>query len=227
MKGPSYLVAVACIVSLFATPAYADCGFNKPARGKGVKTSLIRAHAPCSGGYTFPIPNTATSTAVPACTPPTPITDADADLCASNDCTFAASTYNFAADGKCTVTIAASTTDECGDAPDAPAECFALPAKVVCVGIRDNEDKPAHTKVFSLKVLARLTTDDGSAVTLADMPLVGSALHVAGGKIFDTRALWSSADAPLSPTCTQVQILRIELLDDFGLVFASSGSSRR
>jgi hypothetical protein len=181
MKGLSYLVGFACIVSLFATSADADCGFNKPARAKGVKTSLVRAHAPCNGGYTFPFPNTVSSAGVPACRPPVPITDADAGVCAPIDCTFAASAYNFAADGKCTVTILASTTDECGDAPGAPTECFSLPAKVVCYGIRDNEDKPAHTKVFALKVLARVTTDDDAAVTLADMPLIGSALHVAGG----------------------------------------------
>jgi hypothetical protein len=223
-----YCVAcLACLVTLVSTAADADCGFNKPARAKGVKTSLVRAHAPCNGGYTFPFPNSMTSTGVPACSPPAPITDADADGCALNDCTFSASTYNFAADGRCTVTITASTTDECGDAPDAPPVCFALPAKVVCEGIRDDEDKPAHTKVFGLRVVARITTDDGSALTLYDFPLISGTLHVAGGKIADTRELWSGMGNPLSPTCTQVQILRLELLDDFGMVFAASGSARR
>jgi hypothetical protein len=71
----------------------------------------------------------------------------------------------------------------------------------------------------------RFTTDDGSPATLIDW-LEMSALHVAGGKIADYVELWSHHGVPLS-TCTQIQVLRIELLDDAGFVFATMGSSTR
>lgn len=219
------LTSFAVLASLIAGSVHADCGFNAPARASGLKTSLVRAYAPCNGGFTFPFPNTVSSAGVPACAPPTPILDADDGDCLPANCSYAASTYSFAADGRCSVKLRQYVTDDCGDAPDAPAACLSLVARAVCTGIRDIEDKPTHSKQFSLRTLLRFTTNDGSPATLIDW-METSVLHVAGGKIADYVELWSHHGVPL-PTCTQVQVLRIELLDDVGFVFATMGSSTR
>jgi hypothetical protein len=71
----------------------------------------------------------------------------------------------------------------------------------------------------------RITTDDGSALTLyAILRLYQRTLHVAGGRSL-TREPWSGMGNPLPLNCTQVQI-RLEL-DDFGMVFAVPGLARR
>jgi len=94
------------------------------------------------------------------------------------------------------------------------------------VGIRDADDKPAHSKSFALRVPVRFTTNDGAPATVIDVPLVAE-YHVAGGKISETQELWASdTGLPLS-TCTQVQVLGMDLLDDAGLRFATMGSSAR
>jgi len=225
MKG---FVAFACLGSvgaLLASQAHADCGFNTPARAKSVKTSLVRAHAPCSGSHTFPSPNTASSAGVPACAPSTPITDADVGECLPSDCTFSTSAYSFATDGKCSVVIRQYTTDECGNGLDAPPTCFSLVASLNCQGIRDSEGKPVHSKDFVLRILARLTSNDAGPLTLVDYPLQ-LAVHVAGGKIADKKEVGDQYSFPL-PACTQVQVFGIELLDDAGMIFATMGSGSR
>jgi len=225
------LSSLACLVSLsmFVAPAaHADCGFNSPARAKGLKTSLVRAYAPCGGGYTFAAPNTATSSGVPACGPPAPINDADPPSCVHAPCSYTSTAYTFDEDdGRCRVRIRQYVTSLCGVGPGEPAECLSLRAKVVCQGIRDADGKPAHSSGgFLLIVTVRFTTNDGTPTTVVDAPLQRP-FKVAGGKISDEIEMWGTFFGSWLSTCTQVQILDIDLLDDAGLRFASMGSSTR
>lgn len=63
----AFAVLVFIIVFWMSGTAHSQCSFNGPGKAKGIKASLVRAHAQCGNGVTLPAPNTATMAGTPAC----------------------------------------------------------------------------------------------------------------------------------------------------------------
>ena len=220
MKRIFITLAAIAVLSFTASIASADCGFDVPAKAKGLKASMVRAYAACPS-ITIPAANTVTSTGLPVCSPPV-----------------ALSSYEFdAKKGKCAYKNTGKVESPCSDGTG--DDCFNLRIIAKCSGITAADGSPISAPMdngWSLMTISRATlgefNDDQTAVNVAytvfDFPASFAFSDPKKGKIklkTDTNALMTALFGPgnaLSP-CASLSIVSTAIQDGGGNPFAVIG----
>jgi len=216
MKKALFTLAAVAALGAYATAASAQCSFNEPGKGKGLKSSLVRNYAACPG-ITFPSTNTTTMAGVPGCATP-----------------FATSSYKFdTLKGKCDLKTGHKLENPCSSGN--PVACSNLSLQVKCSGVTDADGTtPTNTSGWNLNTVARATFNDNSNGDMtvidfpAQFPLPAAVKGKFGGK-FNTNDLLNGLFGPGSelPACTAIQLIRVAVADPSGNTFAVMGSSAR
>jgi hypothetical protein len=215
MKKALFTLAAVAALGAYATAASAQCAFNEPSKGKGLKSSMVRAYAACPG-ITFGAPNTSTMAGVPGCATP-----------------FALSAYKFGAKGKCDLKTGHKVENPCSSGN--PTACSNLSLQVKCGDVLDSDGQtPTNSSGWNLNTVARATFDDNTNGDMtvidfpAQFPLPAASKGKFGGK-FNTNDLLIGlfGEGSELPACTAIQLIRVAIADPAGNTFATMGSSGR
>lgn len=231
MKKFALSLAAVAVVGFAAGPAFAQCNFNAVAKSKGLKSSMVRAFAECPSTQ-HPTENSTTQSGTSACSPVTPKDDGSGE-----------SVFNFSEKGGCSVSIKGGINKDCStiegdDGSDLglPAgACFVLAVGAKCSGILKDDGVAGIDEtsgIWTLNTLSRASLNDAVTgdVTVIDFPVGFSFETPNKGKM---KLKSNSADAlaglldPASaalPTCTQIEVVRISVVDGDGRLFARLGS---
>ena len=216
MKKVLFSLSAIAVLGFVASTASAQCTFNEPFKAKGLKSDMVTAMTPCGGSAGQTI-NTASSTGIPACAPPLPLSD-----------------RLFGAKGKCSIKTSHKAETPCKNQFFADPSCSDVVLKLSCSDIvKSDGTSPADTDGWSIAALSRATFSDesgiGTDMTIVDFPLQFPIPQPSGGKIkakISTNSLLE-ATGGLLPTCTAVEILSVKLKDPNGDDFAQMGTSTR
>lgn len=224
-------LAAVALVGFTASSASAQCDFNALAKSKGIKSTVVRAFAECPSTQ-HPTENTATIGNTAACEPVTPKDQDSAGL----------STYEFGAKGGCSIAATAKIEKDCATLTDSLGAPLGMPAgactnvsiKGKCKGILKSDGVTpidSDDGIWTLDTLSRATLDDpaGGDMTVVDFPVGFSfdtpkkgGLKVKGTTAEALTGLISPIAAAL-PTCTQIEIVRVTVVDGSGAAFARLG----
>jgi hypothetical protein len=215
MKKTLFSLSAIAVLGLSASVASAACDFDAPFKAKGLKTDMVRAMTQC-GGTDGIAPNDQTSTGIPGCSPPVPL-----------------SSYSFGPKGKCSVKTSQKAEAPCKINGD--PSCADINIKVSCSDILDTDGTtPANGPGWSITTLSRAVLEDSNAggdgdqLTIVNFPLQMPLEDASKGKIkakLSANGLLGTS-GPL-PACTAVQILDLFIIDPAGDSFAAMGSQSR
>lgn len=216
------------LVAGTAATADAQCAFDAPTRARTFGSSLVRAFQACPSPDPddYPLPNTATSAGVPACSPPVTV-----------------SPWSFDADkGKCDFRMSQKVLTPCPDGVE--PSCSVLQASTRCAGILDADGVTlTNTSGWTQSIRYRLTFNDAASGDLTMITVSPLDATVAVGPTVDGKFKSEFQAYPcrsftcvesdvfgwfgILPPCTQVEIFDVTLYSPDGEVFATLGSSTR
>jgi len=210
------LVGVIVLVGA-ASSAHAQCAFDGPSKAKGMKTSLIRAFAPCPS-ITFPAPNSQTGTGVPTCAKPYEYGAEPGDNGSSDT--------EFNAKSECGVSLTAKLESPCSVPP---GDCMNVAIKARCHGITDDGVTPTNYPGYKLNIVTRATIDDR---TFGDMTVINYPVNIEfpqayKGKLSlktDTNTVLTGLGLTTLPACSEVEIVSLSVQDFDGNIFAKLGA---
>lgn len=237
MKKVILTLSAAALVATYAGSASAQCDFNAIAKGKGMKTSLIRVFAGCPSTE-HPSINSATGGGTPSCSPVT-VKGLNGE----------ATAYTFDAQkGGCDAKTKSKIEKECADLENLQGDTLGLPAgpchvtevEAKCKGIlQDDGTTPINANDdsgWSLATLTRSTFNDATNgdMTVIDFPVTfsfeppnnGGIKFKSSSAIALSEILTDPSGAAL-PTCTTLETLKVLVKDPDGLPFATMGGSTR
>jgi hypothetical protein len=235
-------LAVVALIGGYAGIASALCDFDI-APAKGVKSTLVRAYAPCPGTE-HDFENSETEAGTASCSP----VKVKALL---GEVPAGQTPYNFSAKGKCSVSTTAKLLDSCADLTKddgTPLGLQAVPCHVTfvkskCSGILGSgstaNDDTGGTLIdegddgWTLATLSRATLADPSNgdMTVIDFPVQFNYDTPSKGKLkLDSNS--AEALKPLVgvnnadlPTCTSIEIVDVVVKDPNDLPFARLGGA--
>jgi hypothetical protein len=234
MKKFMYPIAAIALVGFYAGTASAQCEFNVLAKAKGLKTSMVRAQAPCpstEGGGTI---NSSTQGGTPACTT------------VARHVGGSTSDYLFSPKGGCSVQTLGKLVKDCSAVTDQAGlpisgvpigPCHVVYVKSKCKGILQSDgETPINSNDdpgWSLATLTRATMDDptNGDVTVIDFPVTFNFPAPDNGKLNmsanSVEALADAIDGAAAslPPCTSIEIVDLVIKDAAGLPFARMGGS--
>jgi hypothetical protein len=244
MKKVMLPLAAFALVAMYAGTASAQCSFNiAPARG--VKGSMVRDYAKCTGSTEHPASNTNTQTGTAACSPVTPA--------GSGPTLDQGSLYSYSPKGKCSVQTSAKLVSDCslltnsdgvllndGGSPQPipAAPCHVTYVKSKCSGILGTDGVTpisASDDGWSLATLSRATLADqvGGDMTVIDFPVTFLYNTPDNGKISlsssSAEALYNLINGVAAglPSCTEIEVVDVTIKDKNGAPFARLGSATR
>lgn len=236
-------LAVVAAVGFYAGSASAQCTFGfdggtpetsrGPAPAKGVKGSMVRTYADCTGTE-HPTEDTNTEAGTPACSPVIP-----------PELDGGPTPYAYSAKGKCTVQTQAKLLKDCSKAEDSAGNglgldtrpCHVTFVRSSCKGIvRADGVTPIQGAIddgWELKTLSRASLNDptGQDMTVIDFPVAFAYSTPEEGEMeIDS----SSAEALLPlvgangaalPACTSIEVVNVVIVDANGRQFAKLGGA--
>ena len=219
MKKVLFSLSAVAMLSFVASTAMATCTFNEPSKAKGLKSDMVSAMTPCGGSGGAAI-NTASSTGIPGCTPPAPL-----------------SSYLFGAKGKCSIKTSHKFEAPCKTTDFADPTCSDVVLKLSCSDIlRSDGITPVggiDDDGWSISTLARTVFEDqngaGDEMSIIDFPLQFPVPEPAKGKVkakVSANSLLIGTGG-LLPGCAAIEILSAKLVDPAGDTFAQMGTSTR
>ena len=214
-------------LGVYAGNAHAACSYNT-GTAKGVKSTFVRAYAPCPGTE-HPI-NTQTEGGTPACQPITP-REIDGD----------GTTFLFGPGGKCSGQTQAKLVSDCAKYGAESGPCSVTFVKNKCSGIVhgdgttpiDAEQTDGADAGWSLATLSRASFDDDTngPMTVIDFPVTflfsdpkAGKMQVKSNSIAALTPLVGANNADL-PVCTSIELVDIVIKDPAGLPFARIGGA--
>jgi hypothetical protein len=227
-------VAVVAVICGSAVNASAQCRFNAIASAKNQVYHFVRTQMPCVGTTQNPLGDLVTSGGNPACRGVQPFERPDYPV---------ATPYQFRRDGGCRIRVKAEISQDCSKLKDSRGDSLFLAAEPCsnfrfvgrCQGLvgADGATLLDFITGFRLFAVLRISFNDGAAgdVTLYDFPIQFPFKTVRKGRMklrqqtaerlqqgFVTPRVESAL-----PTCTQVEILRMEILDPISGSLAAAG----
>lgn len=185
------------------------CDIDLPQKTKAIKGSLVRVFEGCPTP-SFTAPNSSTGDGVPACSPP-----------------LANSLNRFdEKSGGCKVSIE-QKPGEC------PEPCAPMTIQLDCKGVLLLNGTSTDESGWTLRIIARATTNDPSAgdVTVMDLPVDIALPAFKAGKV-KLRSIAHELEAAIPPpntlallSCTSVEIVDVRLRDASGNQFARLGTA--
>lgn len=238
MNTTSLLLTVLALTLIPLHTADAQCEFNSGTLNTKLKVGMVRSYANCPSTEHTSVGAT-TRDGTPACTP---VTAAQGE--------FSASSYSFAPTGSyCRIEFIAGVPADCStyvagswfNGPSlnlAPGPCHLVRVKASCKGILNSSNQRITLPLddgFQLATLMRWTTNDpeNEDMTVIDFPVSYQLDVTAAGKLFTDTSL-TEALVPLIgennaalPRCTTTQLLKAQIKDPTGRLFAEMGVSSR
>jgi hypothetical protein len=233
MKKFTILIVAIAITAITASTAAAQCQFNAIERAKTMKQNFVRAQAPCIGSTQHPSSDIKTT--------------GDTDACLGvesyeNVSAGSSTPYQFRRQGGCKIKAKIDALSDCSTLTDSDGNSLGLSGACTDITFRGKCTQmvladgvtPAHNITgFQLFTASRASMNDSFSgdLTVFDFPITFKFGTVKNGvmklKAHTAERLQDSFVTPITesglPTCTQVELLHLTILDPQGNVFARSG----